>query len=170
MIRNETEYARAVQRLEELRERLSRRKARLGRLGLSGEEIETSLRLLRTTMTEQRHKITTYERLREGDQGALVNFHGFGERLIALRIACGVTQQELAGRLGVHRSQVSRDERTDYHGITVERAARILDALGAHMKSFLAPPRARARVTATHGRVSAARSRSADSASSAARR
>ncbi len=46
--------------------------------------------------------------------------------LIALHIALGLTQRELAARLG--ESLVSRDERNDYHGITVERSPRILDA------------------------------------------
>jgi transcriptional regulator with XRE-family HTH domain len=49
--------------------------------------------------------------------------------LVALRIAKGLTQRELAERLGVHESQVSRDERNEYHGITLERARRILQAM-----------------------------------------
>jgi transcriptional regulator with XRE-family HTH domain len=51
--------------------------------------------------------------------------------LIALRIAAGMTQRQLADRLDVSEAQVSRDERNEYHGITVERAQRIIDALGA---------------------------------------
>ncbi len=50
--------------------------------------------------------------------------------LIAARIANGLSQRELAERLGVSEAQVSRDERNEYHGITVERAQRILDTLG----------------------------------------
>src|SRR4029079_10758009 len=42
----------------------------------------------------------------------------------------GLTQRELAERLGISESLVPRDERNEYHGITVERAQRILDALG----------------------------------------
>ena len=38
--------------------------------------------------------------------------------------------EELAERLGVDLSQVSRDERNDYRGITVDRAQRVMDALG----------------------------------------
>jgi transcriptional regulator with XRE-family HTH domain len=54
---------------------------------------------------------------------------------VALRIARGISQREFAERLGVHESQVSRDERNDYHGITVDRANRVLDALKVQMKS-----------------------------------
>ena len=31
--------------------------------------------------------------------------------------------------MGVDESQVSRDERNEYHGVTLDRAQRILDAL-----------------------------------------
>ena len=41
-----------------------------------------------------------------------------------------VVGRERAERLGVHESQVSRDERNDYRGVTAERAQRILEALG----------------------------------------
>jgi len=55
--------------------------------------------------------------------------------LIALRIARGVSQRKLAERLGVHESQVSRDERNEYHGITLDRASRVLDALEVDLRS-----------------------------------
>ena len=41
----------------------------------------------------------------------------------------------LADRLGVHGSQVSRDERNEYHGVTVDRANRVLAALGVDLRS-----------------------------------
>ena len=50
-----------------------------------------------------------------------------GLSLIALRIANGLTQRQLAERLGVNEAQVSKDE---YHGISVDRAQRIIDAMG----------------------------------------
>jgi hypothetical protein len=43
----------------------------------------------------------------------------------------------------VHESQVSRDERNEYFGITLERAIKILDALNVrlHTKVEIAPLR-----------------------------
>jgi transcriptional regulator with XRE-family HTH domain len=46
---------------------------------------------------------------------------------------------ELATLLGVHESQVSRDERNEYGSITVERASRILEALGVELVSGMKP-------------------------------
>jgi transcriptional regulator with XRE-family HTH domain len=51
-----------------------------------------------------------------------------GRLLITLRIAQGLTQRELAARLDISESLVSRDERNEYHGLTVERAQWIPDA------------------------------------------
>lgn len=65
----------------------------------------------------------------------LFNLEGLGNVLVALRIARGLSQRALAERLGIHQSQVSRDERNDYNGATVERAAHVLDALRVEMKS-----------------------------------
>lgn len=57
-----------------------------------------------------------------------------GRSLVALRIARNISQAELARRLKVSESQVSRDERNDYQGITVERAQRIIEALDAKIE------------------------------------
>ena len=35
----------------------------------------------------------------------------------------------------MHESQVSRDERNEYHGITVDRAIKILDTLGVKLQT-----------------------------------
>ena len=63
--------------------------------------------------------------------------------LISTRIAQGISQRELARRLDVHESQVSRDERNEYFGITLERTIKILDALNVrlHTKVEIEPLR-----------------------------
>jgi ribosome-binding protein aMBF1 (putative translation factor) len=78
-------------------------------------------------------EVDEYERLKRGEFADLVNFHGVGRLLVSLRIHRGLTQREFADRLGVHESQVSRDERNEYHGITVNRAARLFEILGVRL-------------------------------------
>lgn len=80
-------------------------------------------------------EVTSYERLKQGRLAELENLHGIGQMLIGVRVAMGLSQRELAEKLGVHESQISRDECNEYYGITVERAARILDALGVETKT-----------------------------------
>ncbi len=135
MIRNETEYQEAVRRLTEEKRRLAAHQKRLAEAGLSAAELKRALDPLRSFQAQLAEEIESYERLKRGDVDTLLNLHGLGRSLVALRIARGITQRELAEKLGVHESQVSRDERNDYHGVTVERATRVLEALKVQMKS-----------------------------------
>jgi len=135
MIRNETEYQEAVRRFTEEKKRLAAHQERLAEAGLSAAELKRALDPLRSFQAQLAEEIESYERLKRGDVDTLLNLHGLGRSLVALRIARGITQRELAEKLGVHESQISRDERNDYHGITVERATRVLEALKVQMKS-----------------------------------
>ena len=136
MIRNESEYQKAMSRLEEERSRLEQHCEHLKTHGLRGDELKRALDPLRSFHLQLEEEVQSYERLKRGDLGELLNLHGLGRMLVALRIARGITQQELADRLDVHASQVSRDERNEYHGITVDRASRVLDALNVELKSL----------------------------------
>ncbi len=135
MIRNENEYQEAVQRISEEAERLKQQKGRLRELNLSKDEMKRVLDPIRSFHDQLKEEVASYERLKRGDFDELHNFEGLGRLLIALRIAKGVPQRELAERLGVHESQVSRDERNEYHGITIDRANRVLDALGVDVRT-----------------------------------
>lgn len=57
--------------------------------------------------------------------------------IVRLRIAKGVSQTELASRLGVSKQVVSRNEEDDYQGVGLERLQSILDALGVHARISL---------------------------------
>ena len=75
-------------------------------------------------------EIAWYDAVRERHFPTIHNLTQIGRLLVALRIAQDLTQRELANRLGVNESVVSRDERNEYHGVTLERAQRIIEALG----------------------------------------
>lgn len=140
MIRNEAEYREALSRLAQERARMEQHHKHLSGLGLQGEELKRALDPLRSFHLQLEEEVSGYEQLMRGDLGELLNLHGLGYMLVALRIARGLTQRELAARLNTHESQVSRDERNEYHGITVERASRVLDALGVQLKSLFEHP------------------------------
>jgi len=140
MIRNENEYREAVRRLREERERLAEHRLRLEETGLAADAVKRALDPFRSFHEQLAEEVESYERLKRGEMGELRNLHGLGTTLVALRIALGLTQRELAERLGVHESQVSRDERNEYHAVTVDRASRILDALGVDLRSTFEEP------------------------------
>ena len=83
-------------------------------------------------------EVEAYERLKRGEFAELDDLRAVGHLLITSRIAQGISQRELARRLGVHESQVSRDERNEYFGITLERAAKILDVLNVRLHTKIA--------------------------------
>jgi len=135
MIRNETEYKEAVARLAEERNRLGEHRSRLKESGLTDEEIKRVIDPMESFHLQLKEEVESYERLKRGEFDELVNFRGFGHLLIALRIAQVISQRDLAKRLGVHESQVSRDERNEYFGITLERAVKVLDALNVRLRT-----------------------------------
>jgi ribosome-binding protein aMBF1 (putative translation factor) len=143
MIRNETEYQEASARLADERRRLLEHSARLQEAGLSEDEIKRAIDPMESFHLQLKEEVESYERLKRGEFDELENFRGFGTLLISLRIAKGISQRDLAKRLNVHESQVSRDERNEYFGITLERAIKVLDALDVrlHTKVEVQPSR-----------------------------
>ena len=138
MIRNKNEYKDAVRRLGEQKERLKQQAAQLKQTKLSKDAIKRVLDPVRSFHEQIKEEVASYERLKRGEFDELQNFAGIGRLLIALQIAKGLTQHELAERLEVSETQVSRDERNEYHGVTVERANRILEALDVEVTSAVA--------------------------------
>jgi DNA-binding XRE family transcriptional regulator len=141
MIRNEAEYQHASARLLEERNRLSEHRARLKEAGLDDDEVKRVIDPIESFHLQLREEVESYERLRRGEFEELVNLRGLGHLLISLRISKGISQRDLAKRLDVHESQISRDERNEYFGITLERAIKILDALNVklHTKVEIEP-------------------------------
>ncbi len=135
MIRNEPEYQEAVARLKEEQERLGVHRQELRKTGLSDEEIKRVCDPMESFHLQLMEEVDSYERLSRGEFGEFQNLRGIGQLLIGLRIAQGLSQRELAERLSVHDSQVSRDERNEYYNITLERASRILDALQVELRT-----------------------------------
>jgi ribosome-binding protein aMBF1 (putative translation factor) len=135
MIRSESEYQEAVKRLSEEQKRLVEHRARLKETGLTDEEIKRVIDPMESFYLQFKEEVESYERLKRGEFEELDNLRGLGHLLIALRIAQGVSQRELAKRLEVHESQVSRDERNEYFGVTLERAGRILEALNVRLRT-----------------------------------
>lgn len=146
MIRNENEYKEAVARLAEERQRLNEHTKRLKGAGLGDDQIKRVIDPMESFHLQLKEEVESYERLKRREFDALENLRGFGHLLIGLRIAQGISQRDLAKRLDVHESQVSRDERNEYFGITLERAAKVLDVLNVRLtaKFEIEPQRAMA--------------------------
>jgi DNA-binding XRE family transcriptional regulator len=135
VIRSEKEYREALERLRKDEEVLALQKEKLEGLGLSEEEVRRALEPMLSFRAQLEEEVEWFERVRRRDFGVTRDLSAVGTLLIALRIANGLSQRELAEKLGVSEAQVSRDERNEYHGITVDRAQRVLDAMNETLRS-----------------------------------
>jgi len=143
MIRTDAEYKRALQKLEEDARYVEQQRSRLQEMELSPDEVDYALQPALSFTAQLKEEVAAYEQMRRGDLGPLFSLTHIGRWLVGARIALGLTQQELAERLGVSAAQVSRDERNDYHGITVDRARRIMDVLGVRFRAEATNPPSR---------------------------
>lgn len=135
MIRNETEYQEARNRIDAERARFAEHAKAWKAQGYTDEQAAKLLEPLESFHQQLVEEVQSYERLKRGQFSEFENLHGLGQVLIGLRIARGMTQRALAEKLGVDESMVSRDERNEYHGVTVDRAKKLLDALGVRVVS-----------------------------------
>lgn len=138
MIRTEAEYQDALTQLKEQQERLQKKEAKLLK-SHTAEEVARGMAPEKTFMLGLAEEIESYERLLRGDLGELVNLAGLGRMLIGLRIARGISQRQLAEKMGVHETQVSRDEKNEYHAASLDRVQKLLDVMGVTLITRVQP-------------------------------
>jgi DNA-binding Xre family transcriptional regulator len=131
MIRSETEYQKAIGRVKNEKELIEKAKKNLKNKGLKSKEIERALNPLLSFTAQLEEEIETYEKIKRGDFETIENFDGLGRSLIALRINKNMSQKDLADKLKIAESQISRYEKNEYRGISMERVNEILTALHA---------------------------------------
>jgi hypothetical protein len=144
MIRSEQEYQVTCQRLQENKQVLEQGRKTLKEQGLSDDLIGLALGAIEAFGQQLADEIIAYQRTKNFDFDP-VSFAGLGPLLVRLRIAQGLSQAELASRLGTDKGNVSRDEKNDYASITRERIERLLDALDVDL--LIRPVRRQAQST-----------------------
>lgn len=96
---------------------------------------------LRSQWTDLREELEEYESLRSGKRRVL-ELNSFGDlprALIQARIASGMSQEDLADKLGVKPQQVQRYEATDYLGASLGRISEVVQAVGLQVQDVLLP-------------------------------
>lgn len=129
MIRTEKEYQDMLRRLEQDKEVMKEQRSRLEKLGLKDSEVNSAMEPVVSFHLQLQEEVEWYKQAKNGKFQPVYNLEQIGSLLIGLRISSGITQKEFATLLGVSEAQVSRDEKNEYHGITVERAQKILETL-----------------------------------------
>jgi len=140
MIKTDREYQEAKKRLESEFKSTDNQRAKLKKSGLDKDQIKLALDPLISFAHQLKEEVEEYERLKRGDFSALDNLHGIGRMLVALRIFRGMKQTELAQKLGVTDSQISRDEANEYFGASIEKIQKVLEAMHVTLKTTVEHP------------------------------
>jgi ribosome-binding protein aMBF1 (putative translation factor) len=91
---------------------------------------------LRSQLTDLQRELTAYERLKSGKQKviALGSLEQLPQTLIQARIAGGLSQEELAAKLGLKPQHVQRYVATEYQSASLERVTEVARALGVKLR------------------------------------
>lgn len=135
MIKNESSYKKSLEKLKEDLEYIEMEKLRLQGIGLNKEQIQLAIQPLISFYEQLKEEVEHYERIKRGAFNPIYKFTDIGKNLIAYRIYIGMSQTELANKLGVSESQVSRDERHEYYGATTEKIQQVMEAM--NMKTVI---------------------------------
>lgn len=142
MITNERQYRITKAEAERFEEALARAEEQSAHLH---PRLQQAMREgLESQLQELREQLAEYEALRSG-RIAVLELDSLGElpdALVRARISAGLTQRELAGRLGLKEQQVQRYEATRYAGVSLERIQQVVEALGAKIRERIILPSA----------------------------
>ena len=137
MIKTEKEYIEAKNRLEKEFVALEGHQLKMKQAGMTKAQIQLAIDPLTSFALQLQEEVEEYEKLKRGQFDMLENLNGIGHTLVALRIFKGMKQKDLAEKLGVKEAQISRDERNEYHGASIEKIQKVLEALDVTLKSAI---------------------------------
>lgn len=97
---------------------------------------------LRSQMDDLWAQLEAYEALRSRQHLVLelASFEEFPRALIQARIAVGISQKELATRLGLKEQQIQRYEATEYASASLARVTEVIRALGLKVREEITLP------------------------------
>ncbi len=136
MIQNQHQYKVTNSKLKELEQSLAH---------LTDNPEELSDRLLKAQQAglqvwidRLKADVVEYERLQQGE--SILKINSLTELPIALikaRIAKGMTQKELAEKIGIQELQIQRYEANHYDSASFERLREVFEALGISFKEVI---------------------------------
>ena len=140
MIKTEKEYSESKKRLEQEFKKIEEHKQKMKESGMTEDQIKLATDPLLSFALQLKEEVEEYEKLKEGKFDILENLDGIGRMLVALRVFKGIKQKDLAEKLKVTEAQISRDERNEYHGVSIDKVQKVLSALGVKLKSEVEIP------------------------------
>lgn len=135
MVKNERQYRISKAQTEKFRravQEFSNTPPRAAHPVLRKAQMDT----LKSQLADLQRDLHVYERLKSGKQKviALGSLEELPQTLIQARIAGGLSQEELAAKLGLKPLQVQRYEATAYQSASLERVTQVARVLGVKLR------------------------------------
>jgi len=127
MIKSDAQRDRTVAQIEGFRQALA--KAEVEEPGKRSAAIRGSYEGMIQQLEDE---LREYDQMKSGEL-TLPHFERLDQiapSIVKIRIAKGVSQTELARRLGISKQVISRYEESDYQTVSIARLQEILDAIG----------------------------------------
>lgn len=98
---------------------------------------------MKSLLDELREELAEYDALRAGTRRTLEaeSFDTLPRALIQARIAIGLSQRDLAERLGMKEQQIQRYEANEYASASMSRVQEVIHALGVEVREQIILPR-----------------------------
>jgi ribosome-binding protein aMBF1 (putative translation factor) len=143
MIHNEREYHITSTEAEKFARTIEQVEAECAASTLHPVLYQAQLDALRSQLSDLKEELEEYDALRRGEHATLSveSFDDLPNALIRARIARGLTQRELALRLGLKEQQVQRYEATRYASASLTRVGEVIHALGVEAPVEIHLPR-----------------------------
>jgi transcriptional regulator with XRE-family HTH domain len=143
MITNERQYKITRTEAEKFRHAIAEMNAGSGaREGVHPRLVQAEREALESQLGDLEREIAEYEQLKTAAAPmiSLDSFDDLAEGLIKARIAAGISQKELADRLGLKEQQVQRYEAERYASASYQRLRDIAAAIGVRIKNEILLP------------------------------
>ena len=127
MIKSEAQRARTVAQIEGFRRALAKVEQ-----DASGKRSVVIRGSYESSLQQLEEELRDYDQLKSGELTLphVERLDQIAPFIAKIRIAKGVSQTELASRLGVSKQVISRYEESDYQTVAISRLQEILDAIG----------------------------------------
>ena len=137
MIKNDRQYRITKSQAAKLEQALARPEKRVASSKVHPLLLKAQSDALRSQLADLRSEIKQYENLRSGKRTTLnvKSLDNLPQALIQGRIAAGLSQKELAARLGLKEQQIQRYEATDYASASLTRVCEVARSLGLKLKA-----------------------------------
>ena len=134
MIKNERQYVITKAQARKFREAIEAFDAQAP--GTHPLLVKAQRDALESQLDELAAQLAEYEKLRSGKLTKLKksSFQDLPKALIRARIARGLTQKDLARKLGVKEQQIQRYEETEYASASLSRVNQVIEALDIEVR------------------------------------